>query len=160
MPPGGTVSVSPSKVEAVHKSPLDWFVQAAGGGEAATDFARSLGTLVHSIAQELPDASGAEYVAELVRRWPALGMKDNWEGKLDFQRAELMVRKLAQYVLIMRGDGRSLLAVEHDFEVQLPDVTLDDGAVSGFPAPEGEATRHAVLRGQVDRLEIDPEAGS
>ena len=156
VPPGGTVSVSPSKVEAVHKSPLDWFVQAAGG-EAATDFARSLGTLVHSIAQELPDASGAEYVAELVRRWPALGMKDNWEGKLDFQRAELMVRKLAQYVLIMRGDGRSLLAVEHDFEVQLPDVTLDDGAVSGFPAPEGEATRHAVLRGQVDRLEIDPE---
>ena len=156
VPPGGTVSVSPSKVEAVHKSPLDWFVQAAGG-EAATDFARSLGTLVHSIAQELPDASGAEYVAELVRRWPALGMKDNWEGKLDFQRAELMVRKLAQYVLIMRGDGRSLLAVEHDFEVQLPDVTLDAGGVSRPHALEEEATRHAVLRGQVDRLEIDPE---
>ncbi|MGR0159449.1 ATP-dependent helicase [Paenarthrobacter nitroguajacolicus] len=156
VPPGGTVSVSPSKVEAVHKSPLDWFVQAAGG-EAATDFARSLGTLVHSIAQELPDASGAEYVAELVRRWPTLGMKDNWEGKLDFQRAELMVRKLAQYVLIMRGDGRSLLSVEHDFEVQLPDVDVEAGGVSGPHASEEEATRHAVLRGQVDRLEIDPE---
>ncbi|VXB02174.1 DNA helicase UvrD [Arthrobacter sp. 9V] len=162
VPPGGTVSVSPSKVEAVHKSPLDWFVQAAGG-EAATDFARSLGTLVHSIAQELPEASGAEYVAELVRRWPALGMKDNWEGKLDFQRAELMVRKLAQYVLLMRADGRSLLAVEHDFEVQLPDVTVDAGATvdgAGAEGPETleeEATRHAVLRGQVDRLEIDQE---
>lgn len=156
VPPGGTVSVSPSKVEAVHKSPLDWFVQAAGG-EAATDFARSLGTLVHSIAQELPDASGAEYVAELVRRWPTLGMKDNWEGKLDFQRAELMVRKLAQYVLIMRSDSRSLLAVEHDFEVQLPDVTVDSVGVSGPEALEEAAVRHAVLRGQVDRLEIDPE---
>lgn len=153
VPPGGTVSVSPSKVEAVHKSPLDWFVQAAGG-EAATDFARSLGTLVHGIAQELPDASGAEYVAELVRRWPTLGMKDNWEGKLDFQRAELMVRKLAQYVLIMRSEGRSLLAVEHDFEVRLPDVQVDVVSPEG---PEMEATRHAVLRGQVDRLEIDAE---
>jgi hypothetical protein len=168
VPPGGTVSVSPSKVEAVHKSPLDWFVQAAGG-EAATDFARSLGTLVHSIAQEFPEASGTEYVAELVRRWPALGMKDNWEGKLDFQRAELMVRKLAQYVLIMRADGRSLLAVEHDFEVQLPDVIvdaditvnadtpLDADGITGPEALQGEARRHAVLRGQVDRLEIDSE---
>src|SRR6478735_7925767 len=83
VPPGGTVSVSPSKVETVQKSPLDWFVQAAGG-EPATDFARSLGTLVHAIAQDMPDASGSEYVAELVKRWPTLGMKDNWEGKLDF----------------------------------------------------------------------------
>ena len=96
--------MSPSKVETVQKSPLDWFVQAAGG-EAATDFARSLGTLVHAIAQDLPDASGSEYVAELVRRWPTLGMKDNWEGKLDFQRAESMVRKLAQYVLVMRSEA-------------------------------------------------------
>jgi superfamily I DNA/RNA helicase len=145
VPAGGTVFVSPSKVETVQKSPLDWFVQAAGG-EAATDFARSLGTLVHAIAQELPDASGAEYVAELVRRWPALGMKDNWEGRLDYQRAEAMVRKLAQYVLVMRSEGRSLLGVEQDFDVALPDVAVDDG-----PA------RAAVLRGQVDRLEIDGE---
>lgn len=145
VPPNGTIFVSPSKVETVHKSPLDWFVQAAGG-EAATDFARSLGTLVHGIAQELPEASGAEYVAELVRRWPALGMKDNWEGRLDFQRAEAMVRKLAQYVLVMRSEGRSLLGVEQDFEVKLPDVAVDHGA-----------PRAAVLRGQVDRLEIDSE---
>ncbi|TLM86976.1 ATP-dependent helicase [Pseudarthrobacter sp. NamE5] len=145
VPPGGTVFVSPSKVETVQKSPLDWFIQAAGG-EAATDFARSLGTLVHAIAQEMPDASGAEYVEELVRRWPALGMKDNWEGRLDFQRAESMVRKLAQYVVLMRSEGRSLLGVEQDFEVALGKVPVDDAA-----------EREAVLRGQVDRLEIDRE---
>ncbi|MFJ5954918.1 ATP-dependent helicase [Paenarthrobacter sp. NPDC092416] len=155
VPPGATVHVSPSKVETVHKSPLDWFVQAAGG-EAATDFARSLGTLVHSIAQELPDASGGEYVAELARRWPALGMKDNWEGKLDYQRAELMVRKLAQYILLMRSQGRSLLAVEHDFEVSLPDVHLA-GPHPVAAGNDADTTRHAVLRGQVDRLEIDGE---
>lgn len=155
VPPGGTVYVSPSKVETVQKSPLDWFVQAAGG-EAATDFARSLGTLVHAIAQDLPDASGTEYVAELVRRWPALGMKDNWEGKLDFQRAETMVRKLAQYVLVMRSEGRSLVGVEQDFEVKLPDVAAP---ARGGADSEGETwpARPAVLRGQVDRLEIDAE---
>ena len=161
VPPGGTVYVSPSKVESVQKSPLDWFVQAAGG-EAATDFARSLGTLVHAIAQDLPDASGSEYVAELVRRWPSLGMKDNWEGKLDFQWAEAMVRKLAQYVLVMRSEGRSLLGVEQDFEVRLPDLPADAGAEqaendAGAEPASGSSSRSAVLRGQVDRLEIDAE---
>lgn len=162
VPPGGTVYVSPSKVETVQKSPLDWFVQAAGG-EAATDFARSLGTLVHAIAQDLPDASGSEYVAELVRRWPALGMKDNWEGKLDFQRAETMVRKLAQYVLVMRSEGRSLVGVEQDFEVKLPDVAAParsaagDGDTAADTEGESWPARPAVLRGQVDRLEIDAE---
>jgi superfamily I DNA/RNA helicase len=156
VPPGGTVSVSPSKVETVQKSPLDWFVQAAGG-EAATDFARSLGTLVHAIAQDLPEASGGEYVAELVRRWPALGMKDNWEGKLDFQRAESMVRKLAQYILVMRSEGRSLVGVERDFEVRLPDIADAGDPGAGLPGKPGTAARFAVLRGQVDRLEIDAE---
>lgn len=155
VPPGGTVYVSPSKVESVQKSPLDWFVQAAGG-EAATDFARSLGTLVHAIAQDLPEASGSEYVAELIRRWPTLGMKDNWEGKLDFQRAETMVRKLAQYVLVMRSEGRSLLGVEQDFEVRLPDVPPASALADPADGQGGDA-RAAILRGQVDRLEIDAE---
>ncbi|MDR6413778.1 superfamily I DNA/RNA helicase [Pseudarthrobacter sulfonivorans] len=163
VPAGGTVYVSPSKVESVQKSPLDWFVQAAGG-EAATDFARSLGTLVHAIAQDMPEASGGQYVEELLRRWPTLGMKDNWEGKLDFQRAETMVRKLAQYVLVMRSEGRSLLGVEQDFEVRLPDLpplqAADAGGLdSGSSDVEPRVTepRAAILRGQVDRLEIDSE---
>ncbi|HSU70882.1 MAG TPA: ATP-dependent DNA helicase [Micrococcaceae bacterium] len=143
VPEGEPVPVSPSRVEAVLKSPLNWFIQAAGG-EAATDFARSLGTLVHSIAQQLPEAAGFEYLAELQRRWPELGMKNNWEGRLDFQRAEQMVRKLALYVLDMREAGRSLLAVEQDF-------TVDIAPGTGEPV----RARTARLRGQVDRLEID-----
>ncbi|MGO4435325.1 RecB family exonuclease, partial [Paenarthrobacter sp. RAF9] len=55
-------------------------------------------------------------------------------------------------VLLMRSEGRSLLAVEHDFEVQLPDVHVDD---LGVDEPGAGNTRHGVLRGQVDRLEID-----
>jgi RecB family exonuclease len=62
-----------------------------------------------------------------------------------------MVRKLAQYVLVMRSDGRRLVGVEQDFEVQLTEPAADplpDGAT-------GDGPRSAVLRGQVDRLEID-----
>lgn len=141
LPPEAPIPVSPSKVDAVTKSPLSWFVSAVGG-EQATDFARSLGTLVHSIAQEMPDATGSEYREELRRRWPSLGMKDSWEGKVDLKRAEAMVGKLAEYVIDMRRADRSLIAVEKDFEASIP------VEVRG-------AVRTALLRGQIDRLEQD-----
>ncbi|MBG6189633.1 superfamily I DNA/RNA helicase/RecB family exonuclease [Arthrobacter sp. CAN_A212] len=137
------IPVSPSKVDAVLKSPLNWFVSAAGG-EPTMDFARSLGTLVHGIAQDYPEATGNQYVEELQRRWPSLGMKENWEGKIDFERAEQMVRKLAGYVLMMPKSGRSLVGTEVDFEVDL-EVAV------------GDEQRVARLRGQIDRLEIDAE---
>ncbi len=141
VPPDAPIPVSPSKVDAVLTSPLSWFV-AAAGGEKATDFARSLGTLVHAIAQDMPEATGTEYIAELERRWPTLGMKDTWEGKADLRRAESMVRKLAAYVILGRQSGRKLLATEVDFEVDLP-------------FEEEGHERIARLRGQIDRLEED-----
>ncbi|WP_247826635.1 ATP-dependent helicase [Arthrobacter antioxidans] len=143
VPADQPIPVSPSKVESVLASPLSWFVSAAGG-ERTTDFARSLGTLVHQIAQDLPEATGNEYVRELERRWPQLGIKDTWEGRSDFRRAETMVRKLAAYVLSMRKDGRSLLATEVDFAVDL-ELRLAD------------VERLVRLRGQIDRLEVDAE---
>lgn len=135
------VKVSPSKVESVMNSPLNWFVQAAGG-EAATDFARSLGTLVHSIAEEYPEASGGEYLEVLETRWPELEMPDNWEGARDKERAEAMLKKLAQYSILMRGENRRLVGREIPFEVELHGPTRD-----------------ALLRGVVDRVEVD-EAGN
>lgn len=140
VPPEAAIPVSPSKVEAVLASPLNWFVSAAGG-ERPTDFARSLGTLVHSIAQDIPDGTGNQYVAELVRRWPSLGMKDTWESKADLRRAGEMVRKLGGYLVEMRKAGRVLASTEVSFSVDLP-VMTDRGA------------RTARLRGQVDRVEI------
>ncbi|MCC9068365.1 ATP-dependent helicase [Arthrobacter cryoconiti] len=137
---GGVVTVSPSKIEAVLKSPLNWFVKAAGG-EASTDFARSLGTLIHSIAEHIPEGAGHEYLQELERRWPALGMGDTWEAEKDYERAQEMVRKLAQYVVEARQSGRTLIDVEVDFEVEIPaDFAME---------------RTVLLRGQVDRLEAD-----
>ena len=140
-PVGEPVKVSPSKVESVMNSPLNWFVQAAGG-EAATDFARSLGTLVHSIAEEHPEASGGQYLEVLDERWPELEMPENWEGARDRERAESMLKKLAQYSIMMRGENRRLIGREIPFDVTIP----------------GEK-RDALLRGVVDRVEAD-EAGN
>ncbi len=140
--PGEPVVVSPSKVEEVLKSPLNWFVKAAGG-EATTDFARSLGTLIHGIAQDIPNGAGQEYLEELDRRWPSLGLPESWETDLDYKRAQEMLGKLAQYVIDARQQGRTLLGVEENF-------TVDVGEL-----PEPAPARPVRLRGQVDRLEAD-----
>ncbi|MFQ4147103.1 ATP-dependent DNA helicase [Arthrobacter sp. LAPM80] len=163
--PGEPVIVSPSKVEEVLKSPLNWFIRAAGG-EATTDFARSLGTLIHGIAQDIPNAAGHEYLAELDKRWPTLGLPESWETDVDYKRAQEMLGKLAQYVIDARMAGRTLVGVEESFTVDLgelpsagtPDAGLADTQGDGGAAGEQPAHGHVVrLRGQVDRLEADSD---
>ncbi len=131
--------VSPSKVETLVKSPLNWFVQSAGG-TAAHDFAASLGTLIHSIAEEHPDASGAEYEQILEERWPELEKLENWEGQRDFDRATAMLKKFAQYCVAMRQEGRHLVARELQFNVSVP--------------TEGPEVQ---IRGIIDRVEADDQ---
>ncbi|MEH0111080.1 ATP-dependent DNA helicase [Tersicoccus sp. MR15.9] len=143
---GETVTVSPSRITTVQDSPLNWFVQTAGGQET-TDLARSLGTLVHRIAERLPDGTRAALGAELSRLWAQLSLPDTWETAKQFERAQTMVDRFAEYVTVSRTDGRTLLHVEQDFTVELQPV---DGAA-------GQGPVHTVLRGQVDRLEVDAD---
>ena len=136
--PGEAVRVSPSRIETIHRSPLDWFVSEAHATEV-TDLRRSLGTLVHDIAEHFPDADSVELIAHLRRRWPSLGMPHGWTGEQELERAEKMLRKFAQYSREMRTEhGRELVSVEGSFEVLV----------------RGEA-RDALLTGRVDRLEVD-----
>lgn len=134
-PEDRAVAVSPSRVQAVLESPLNWFVQAAGG-EAAVDFARSLGTLVHAIAEDLPEATGDQYRAELDKRWPELDLPPGWETDKDRERAEEMLQKLALYGIEMRKSGRRLVGREVGFSVEISD-----------------GTRTALVNGIIDRVE-------
>lgn len=136
-PEDAPVPVSPSQIEAIHRSPLDWFVSAARA-EAATDLSRSLGTLIHSICEDLPDAPGHELRAELERRLPSLGLPDTWESRKTIERAEQMISKFAQYVAELPGKNRQLVGVEGSFTVLVPGPARD-----------------ALVRGRVDRIEVD-----
>lgn len=131
-----TVPVSPSRIETIHKSPLDWFVSAARA-EAQTDTSRSLGTLIHAIAEEYPDADYMTLRGQLEERLSTLALPDTWEGQQIRERAEKMVDKLAVYINeIMPGDHRELVGVEGGFRVLVPGDTVN-----------------AQISGRVDRLE-------
>ena len=153
-----TIALSPSRLETIHNSPLDWLVSAARA-EAQTDLSRSLGTLVHAIAEEYPTGTLEELQTALDERISSLGVparKDDetdeeyrervpWESYALYERAKRMILRLSYYYRQHMGDaGWQNLGVEGSFAVRVP-VPFD---------PAGEVGElDALLTGRVDRLE-------
>jgi len=120
------VPVSPSKVESVSTCALRWALETAGG-RSADALSQSLGSLIHSIAEEAPTAPFHELAATLDRRWPELGLAPGWPERVTRARARAMVERLARHF----QDSGEVLAVEARFTTQVG---------------------RAVLSGSVDRL--------
>ncbi|WP_227994526.1 UrvD/REP family ATP-dependent DNA helicase [Luteimicrobium xylanilyticum] len=128
------VVVSPSRVELVDACALRWALETAGG-TAPDATVQTLGTLVHAVAEALPDGGHAALAAELDRRFPELGLKPGWPATQTRRRADAMVERLAGYL-----KDRTALAVEVPFRVDV-----------------GE---RATLRGVIDRVEATGDAGA
>lgn len=157
-----TIALSPSRLETIHNSPLDWLVSAARA-EAQTDLSRSLGTLVHAIAEEYPTGTLEELQTALEERIGSLGVparredeseeeyreRVSWEAYALYERAKRMILRLSYYYRLHMGDaGWQNLGVEGSFAVRVP-VPFD---------PQGEVGElDALLTGRVDRLEEAPE---
>lgn len=157
-----TIALSPSRLETIHNSPLDWLVSAARA-EAQTDLSRSLGTLVHAIAEEYPTGTLEELQTALEERIGSLGVPARredeseeeyrervpWEAYALYERAKRMILRLSYYYRQHMGDaGWQNLGVEGSFSVRVP-VPFD---------PQGEVGElDALLTGRVDRLEEAPE---
>lgn len=157
-----TIALSPSRLETIHNSPLDWLVSAARA-EAQTDLSRSLGTLVHAIAEEYPTGTLEELQTALEERISSLGVPARredeseeeyrervpWEAYALYERAKRMILRLSYYYRThMDAQGWKNLGVEGSFSVRVP-VPFD---------PQGEVGElDALLTGRVDRLEEAPE---
>ena len=157
-----TIALSPSRLETIHNSPLDWLVSAARA-EAQTDLSRSLGTLVHAIAEEYPTGTLEQLQTALEERIGSLGVparKEDeseeeyrervpWEAYALYERAKRMILRLSYYYRThMDAQGWKNLGVEGSFSVRVP-VPFD---------PRGEVGElDALLTGRVDRLEEAPE---
>jgi superfamily I DNA/RNA helicase/RecB family exonuclease len=133
--PDQPVRVSPSKVERFNQCGLAWFLGAVGGSGPSAG-AASIGTLVHDVVAEHPDAEEDVLVAEVDRRWGRLGMPPGW--LTDRKRAEArdMIARFVAYRAEAAKGGWERAGVELDFAV-----------------PVGRAR----LAGRVDRIERDAQ---
>ncbi|MDR3359656.1 MAG: PD-(D/E)XK nuclease family protein [Bifidobacteriaceae bacterium] len=144
--------LSPSGLELLFGCPLSWALQQVGGRGAAGPEA-SLGSLVHSLAEEfgqpetlagLPDPSSLRQALadRLAERWAELGLAEGYTERTLRLRAENMVRNLAAYLDQRRGQAPVAL------ERRVDPSTRPAGPV--LPVR---------LSGVIDRLERDQNGG-
>lgn len=131
----GPVRVSPSRVQTFDECALRWLLSSRGGDPGGAASA-SLGTLVHDVISEQPEADLETLDAALEERWPELGLGHGWADRRDRDRARDMLRRYVGYVDSSRAAGYELAAVEIDLDV-----------------PVGSAR----ITGRADRVERDPE---
>jgi superfamily I DNA/RNA helicase/RecB family exonuclease len=130
----GPVPVRPSKFEAYLDCELRALFSELGATDATDEVAASLGTLVHSVAQQAGDnADVGQLQALLEQGWNRLEFSAPWQRDGEFVRATEMLRKLGAWLSASRDD-LSLVATEQSFTVDVGD---------------------ARLTGKVDRLERD-----
>jgi RecB family exonuclease len=178
--PDDVVTVSPSKVETVSTCALKWAFESAGA-TAPDATHQTLGTLVHEIAETLPQASLTALRAELDRRWPELALPDGWPARQLRNRAEQMIERLAAYYT----EAGEPVLVEPEFELTVGRARLrgkidrvedagDEGVTvadlkTGRTAPaRAKATEHpqlgayqlAVAEGALDLPPGTPSAGA
>jgi superfamily I DNA/RNA helicase/RecB family exonuclease len=147
------VGLSPSKIESIERSPLDWFLDTIAPGESTP--AMGIGTIVHwaleSLSagaldvdnddpeQESPPAVSVEDVwAAIEARWGELSFESPWLAEQQRRLAHRYATGLAEYLRDAADAGRSAVAAEQRFAVQVDRV---------------------ALRGIVDRIEVSSDGG-
>jgi RecB family exonuclease len=130
---GGSVQVSPSRVESFTKCGLRWLLEAAVGAGASGP-AQHLGIVIHAAAALAAEGADDGEVAKRVDElWQHLDFGSSWYSARQRAQAEQMVTKFLEW---HRRNPRELVAIEHKLRVSLGDITIT---------------------GQVDRLERDED---
>lgn len=126
------VSISPSKLEAIEASPLDWFLDTIAPREAGPQ--TGIGTIVHAAMQHAVDPDLDAIWAEIESRWGELVFDAPWLAEQQRRLARRYAVGVAAYLRDAEQEGRGLVGAEQRFE-----LIVDRARVSG----------------SVDRLEVD-----
>ncbi|MGW4483461.1 ATP-dependent helicase [Amycolatopsis sp. NPDC004368] len=139
--PGDLMRISPSTVEILVKCPLRWLVERHGGSDPA-QLAAVTGTLVHGLAQAVAGGRTDDQIqAALDEAWVRVDAGAPWFSRRERSRVEQMLRN---FVTWLEGSRKELIeaGVEQDIEVELP---------------MGDDEVRVMLRGRVDRVELDKD---
>ncbi|MCU1437092.1 MAG: uvrD1 [Naasia sp.] len=133
--PDARVSVSPSRLGAIEKSPLGWFVDVMAA--APSGLSASIGTVLHAAMEKLsldPDAelSPQAVMAAVDERWNEFSFESPWVEEYERRRTARLADGLADYLSGFRQGGHELLGAEAEFQFELGS---------------------ALVRGTIDRLE-------
>ncbi|HWR86645.1 MAG TPA: PD-(D/E)XK nuclease family protein, partial [Rhodoglobus sp.] len=128
------VPVSPSAIEKLLESPLDWFLERVAGGDSG--IYANVGTIVHWAMETVAEPSPAALWAAVESRWDELVFEAPWLASRQQQIVRGFTDALAEYLDDFTSGGKTLVGAESRFEL---------------------AVGRALLRGSIDRVERDGE---
>lgn len=127
---GEPVPVSPSSLEKLVDSPLDWFLDRIAGSESGV--IANVGTIVHTAMETAEDQSADGLWAVIEARWDELQFDAPWLAERQRQITRGFTEALAEYLGHFARDGKVLVGAESRFRLEV-----------------GEA----VISGSIDRVE-------
>lgn len=131
---GDQVPVSPSSLEKLVDSPLDWFLEMIAGGESGV--VADVGTILHWAMETSVDHSGEALWTAVQSRWGELLFDAPWLAERQSRIARTLTEALAEYLGDFSRDGKLLVGAESRFVLELDDI---------------------VVRGSIDRVERAPD---
>jgi superfamily I DNA/RNA helicase len=146
---GDSIPVSPSRMERLEESPLDWFLETIAGGDSGV--AAGVGTILHWAMETTEDPVFESLWGAVQSRWNELVFESPWLAERQRQLARGFTEALADYLADFDREGKTLVAAEGRFRLEYGEVT------GAEPRDDGGATPAIVVNGSIDRIERDAE---
>ena len=121
---GQSVPVSPSSIEKLIDSPLDWFLEKMAGSESGV--LANVGTIVHAAMETAEDSSVEALWAVIEARWSELLFEAPWLAERQRRIARRFTEALSEYLVDFERAGKALVGAESRFTLE-----VDDAVVSG-----------------------------
>ncbi|MEP6481646.1 MAG: ATP-dependent DNA helicase [Rhodoglobus sp.] len=127
---GMPVPVSPSAIEKLVDSPLDWFLETIAGSESGV--LANVGTIVHAAMETAEDSSVEALWKVIESRWNELLFDAPWLAERQKRIAKRFTEALSEYLTDFERAGKTLVGAESRFVLEVD---------------------NAVVRGSIDRVE-------
>lgn len=127
---GEQVPVSPSNLEKLVDSPLDWFLEKVAGSESGV--LANVGTIIHWAMETAEDSTVESLWAAVDKRWNELLFDAPWLAERQRRIAKDFTVALSEYLGDFERDRKALIGAESRFALEVG---------------------NAVLRGSIDRVE-------
>jgi superfamily I DNA/RNA helicase/RecB family exonuclease len=121
---GTRVPVSPSSIEKLIDSPLDWFLEKMAGSESGV--IANVGTIVHWAMETAEDSSVDALWRVIESRWNELLFDAPWLAERQRRIAKKFTEALSEYLGDFEGEGKALVGAESRFQLE-----VDNAVVSG-----------------------------
>jgi superfamily I DNA/RNA helicase/RecB family exonuclease len=121
---GQQVPVSPSSIEKLIDSPLDWFLETMAGSDSGV--LANVGTIVHAAMETAEDSSVEALWAVIESRWNELLFEAPWLAERQRRIAMRFTEALSEYLQHFERDGKTLVGAESRFTLE-----VDNAVVSG-----------------------------